>query len=121
MSTTEPSSDPPVEILIAEDSPTQTQRLKHILAQQGYGVSIAANGRLALEATQRRKPALGAKAPDALRLSVPDSGIGIAPDKLETVLNSFTQVDSSITRRYGGIGLGLAICKRLVELMNGRI
>jgi signal transduction histidine kinase/DNA-binding response OmpR family regulator len=56
-----------------------------------------------------------------LRFSVSDSGIGIPPDKLDTIFERFTQVDSSTTRRYGGTGLGLTISKRLVELMGGRI
>ncbi|MEI9895036.1 MAG: response regulator [Chthoniobacter sp.] len=47
-----------LEILIAEDSPTQAQRLRHILEQQGYKVTAAVNGRLALEAAQRVKPTL---------------------------------------------------------------
>jgi signal transduction histidine kinase len=49
---------PPVEILIAEDSPTQAQRLKHLLQQQGYLVTHAANGRLALAAAQHHPPSL---------------------------------------------------------------
>jgi len=48
----------PTEILIAEDSRTQAQRLEYILRQQGYQVTVAANGRVALEAARRRKPAL---------------------------------------------------------------
>ena len=56
-----------------------------------------------------------------LRFEVEDSGIGIAPEILPRLFNPFTQADSSFTRRYGGSGLGLVICKRLVELMDGVI
>jgi len=58
MSATANPAGSPVEILIVEDSPTQAQRLQHILEQQGYLVFIAANGREALEAVQGRKPTL---------------------------------------------------------------
>lgn len=55
------------------------------------------------------------------RFSVRDSGIGIESSKLETLFDSFTQADGSTTREYGGTGLGLAVCKQLVELMGGQI
>jgi PAS domain S-box-containing protein len=56
-----------------------------------------------------------------LRVSVEDSGLGIASGKLESLFDKFTQADSSTTRRYGGTGLGLAISKQLVKLMGGTI
>jgi len=54
-----------------------------------------------------------------VRYEVSDTGIGIAPDKLEMIFDSFTQVDGSTARRYGGTGLGLAIARRLTQLMGG--
>jgi PAS domain S-box-containing protein len=59
--------------------------------------------------------------PGALRFSVSDTGIGIAPDKLTSIFSPFAQADSSTTRKYGGSGLGLAIVERLVRLMGGRV
>ena len=56
-----------------------------------------------------------------LHCSVKDSGKGIADDKKASLFEPFSQEDESINRRYGGAGLGLSICKRLVNLMDGEI
>ncbi|MEO5345958.1 MAG: ATP-binding protein [Magnetococcus sp. YQC-9] len=61
------------------------------------------------------------KDPGRMRLTVSDTGIGISDDKRQAIFDPFTQVDTSMTRRHGGTGLGLTISRRLVELMGGEI
>lgn len=65
----------------------------------------------------------GPETPEAVRLrfEVIDSGIGIAPEQVDIVFDSFTQADEGLNRRNDGVGLGLAISKHLTELLGGRI
>ena len=56
-----------------------------------------------------------------IRFTVADTGIGIPEEKQEFIFSPFTQADSSTTREYGGTGLGLTICARMVAMMEGRI
>ena len=56
-----------------------------------------------------------------LGFEVRDTGIGIPEDKMDRLFKAFSQVDSSTTRKYGGTGLGLIICEKLIALMGGRI
>lgn len=56
-----------------------------------------------------------------IKVEVADTGVGIPQEKLNTIFESFSQADASVTRKYGGTGLGLTIAKQLVELQNGSI
>ena len=56
-----------------------------------------------------------------LEFTIHDTGIGIPQDRIDRLFKAFSQVDSSTTRKYGGAGLGLAICQRLCELMGGSV
>ena len=64
--------------------------------------------------------ALTAKLP-ALEFTVSDTGVGIPREKLDQIFDKFYQVDSSGTRRFGGVGLGLYIAKKFTDLLGGRL
>jgi PAS domain S-box-containing protein len=73
------------------------------------------------EVVLRIEPGNDPTDPTAFSFSAWDTGIGIPPDKLQTVFGDFSQVDSSTTRKYGGSGLGLSISKRIVTMMGGTL
>ncbi|HEY3130228.1 MAG TPA: PAS domain S-box protein [Acidobacteriota bacterium] len=107
---------------IKPDVPTflvgDPNRLRQILVNLlGNALKFTAKGEITLRV--ENDPA--AAEPGSLLFSVSDTGIGIPSDKLDAIFESFKQVDSSLTRRYEGSGLGLTISKRLVELMGGHI
>lgn len=93
-------------------------RLRQVLSNLvGNAIKFTQEGEIHLHIDWRTR---GEVLP-SLVLSVSDTGIGIPADKTDDVFNSFQQVDSSTTRKYGGTGLGLAIAKGLVESMGGTI
>jgi len=93
-------------------------RLRQVLVNlTGNAIKFTDHGRVTLEAQLIEEGPTSAR----IRLVVRDTGIGIPKDRQAAVFDSFTQVDGSTTRRYGGTGLGLTISRQLVELMGGRI
>jgi len=93
-------------------------RLRQVLINLvGNAIKFTAAGRVLIRVDHDP----GDAHPGALRFSVSDTGIGIPPDKLDSVFEAFVQADPSTARTYGGTGLGLAISKHLVQLMHGRI
>jgi len=93
-------------------------RLGQILANLGSNaVKFAEQGEIVLGIEVAGQHSEGVE----LHFWVKDSGIGMTPEQCERLFQSFSQADSSTTRRYGGTGLGLAISKTLVEMMQGRI
>jgi PAS domain S-box-containing protein len=80
-------------------------------------VKFTPDGAVALRITSSGRSENG----QHIRFSVTDSGPGIPADKQQTLFEAFTQADGSASRRFGGIGLGLALCARLVDAMGGKL
>ena len=106
--------DPRIAERIAGDI-TRTRQI--LLNLVGNAVKFTTHGEVVVSAQVHKQ----ADGKELLHLEVRDTGIGIPADKIDSLFQSFTQVDASTTRRFGGTGLGLAISKRLTELMGGKI
>src|SRR6185437_2822961 len=91
--------------------PTRVRQILHNLISNALKFTEA--GEIAVE--------LARTAQGAVQMTVRDSGVGIAPEALSRLFTKFEQADASTTRRYGGAGLGLSICRELAELMGGSI
>jgi len=114
------ASEKNLSLFIAEDSDREIEiyadntRLRQVMINLvNNSIKFTETGRITLCASAME----GAR----LLITVKDTGIGIPPDKLETVFQEFAQVDSSTTRKAGGTGLGLPISRRLVEMHGGRL
>ena len=106
-----------LEASVAPDAPEQVRqdsgRLRQVLLNLvGNGVKFTSKGRVDVSVSHSG---------DRLRVSVADTGVGISPEGQQLLFQRFSQVDGSAARSFGGAGLGLAICKGLVDLMGGEI
>jgi CheY-like chemotaxis protein len=99
---------------IVGDAPRLRQLLSHLI---GNAVKFTPSGHVELRAVKETTERGG----ERLSVSIADTGIGIAPNQLGAIFESFQQVDGSLARAYPGLGLGLAICHKLVALMGGTI
>lgn len=101
-------------------------RLRHILLNLAdNAVKFTDRGCVGISVTPPADAAMGGEGgtmgDTAIVFAVTDTGIGMAPDKIDAAFERFTQLDGSLTRRAGGTGLGLAIVRRSIELMGGSL
>ena len=103
------SVDPDVPAMVRGDDARLRQVLLNLLSN---AVKFTEDGEIIVRVTTDR---------DQLCIDVADTGIGISADRQAALWDAFTQADASTTRRFGGTGLGLTICRQLVEAMGGEI
>ncbi|MEW6164244.1 MAG: response regulator [Pseudomonadota bacterium] len=84
-------------------------------------VKFTEQGHIKVDVRVAARDASGGTERVQLAVDVEDTGIGMTPEQAGRLFQAFSQADGSTTRKYGGTGLGLTICKRLVEMMDGRI
>jgi two-component system sensor histidine kinase/response regulator len=106
--------EPEIPDVIVVD-PTRLRQI--VLNLMGNAIKFTTRGEVGLSV------AIESAAGESLQLhfAVRDTGLGIPPEKQKSIFLAFSQADTSTTRKYGGTGLGLTICSRLVELMGGKI
>lgn len=114
-----------LEFSIASEVPEQLRgddfRLQQILSNLiDNAIKFTQTGQISVTATRDLRPHSNQSLVH-LSFSVRDTGIGIDAGSIEKLFQPFTQADTSITRQFGGTGLGLTICRRIVEVMNGEI
>lgn len=116
--------DKPIEVRIGPLPDGVDQVLGDALRLEQVLVNLTSNAiKFTAQGTVELSSALESRDGDAavLRFSVRDTGIGIAPEVQESIFSAFAQADTSTTRRFGGTGLGLTICRQLVSLMGGSL
>ncbi|MBN2007754.1 PAS domain S-box protein, partial [candidate division KSB1 bacterium] len=117
---------------IHPDVPVQVKgdplRLKQVMLNiLGNAVKFTETGEIILqvsvipESSRSKKSVNEVFSSVIVNFKITDTGIGMNPEKLDTIFDSFSQIDGSRSRKYGGTGLGLAICKNLVQQMGGQI
>ncbi|MGB6297444.1 MAG: ATP-binding protein [Rivularia sp. (in: cyanobacteria)] len=116
--------------LIFHDNPELPQvivsdisRLRQILINLiNNAIKFTDTGSVEISVTSRERQTIGnEKNNHEIQFAVKDTGVGIPSNRINRLFKAFSQVNSSITRKYGGTGLGLVICKQLSELMGGKI
>lgn len=97
-------------------------RLRQVLLNlTGNALKFTSEGGVTLSLKRTDWEGISQKGMSRLTFAIRDTGIGISKDAQKNLFNPFSQADSSITRKYGGTGLGLTICQRLIEAMGGEI
>ncbi len=118
-----------LEMDVAADLPDcfigDPNRLRQVVVNLvGNAIKFTTTGGVRVQVTAEPAESLekmGLKTEQMLRFTVIDTGIGIAPDRLDAIFESYTQAEGSTARQHGGTGLGTTIAKQIVEQMSGRI
>ena len=100
---------------VYQGDPTRVRQILYNLISNALKFTEA--GRIEIDVTRDKRAGDG----DGVRVEVTDTGVGIEAEALTRLFSKFEQADASTTRRYGGAGLGLSICRELAELMGGSI